>query len=100
MQAAGLAAAKARGQKLGNADLAAGNKAAAAERADALRAVFSIPPILAAAVREAPSRTAAIASSRRAGNAPVKGVQRTGRPRGRPISPPSSTHQCAFATPS
>jgi DNA invertase Pin-like site-specific DNA recombinase len=37
---AGLAAAKARGQKLGNADLAAGNKAAAAERADALRAVF------------------------------------------------------------
>jgi DNA invertase Pin-like site-specific DNA recombinase len=37
----GLAAAKARGQKLGNANLAAANKAAAAERADALQAVFS-----------------------------------------------------------
>jgi DNA invertase Pin-like site-specific DNA recombinase len=37
---AGLAAAKARGQKLGNADLAAANKAAAADRAEALRAIF------------------------------------------------------------
>jgi DNA invertase Pin-like site-specific DNA recombinase len=36
----GLAAAKARAQKLGNAALAAANKAAAAERADALRSVF------------------------------------------------------------
>jgi DNA invertase Pin-like site-specific DNA recombinase len=37
---AGLAAAKARGTVLGNADLAAANKAAAADRAEALRAVF------------------------------------------------------------
>jgi DNA invertase Pin-like site-specific DNA recombinase len=37
---AGLAAAKARGQKHGNADLAAANKAAAADRAEALRAIF------------------------------------------------------------
>jgi DNA invertase Pin-like site-specific DNA recombinase len=34
------AAAKARGTVLGNADLAAANKAAAAERAEALRAMF------------------------------------------------------------
>jgi DNA invertase Pin-like site-specific DNA recombinase len=37
---AGLAAAKARGTVLGNANLAAANKAAAAERAEALRTVF------------------------------------------------------------
>jgi DNA invertase Pin-like site-specific DNA recombinase len=37
---AGLAAAKARGQKLGNATLSAANKTAAAERAEALRPVF------------------------------------------------------------
>jgi DNA invertase Pin-like site-specific DNA recombinase len=38
---AGLAAAKARGQKLGNAALSAANKTAAADRAEALRPVFA-----------------------------------------------------------
>jgi hypothetical protein len=38
---AGLAAAKARGQKLGNPEVSAANKAAAAERAEALRPVFA-----------------------------------------------------------